>query len=228
MDWLLLQLSDSAFPTGGFAHSGGLEAAVQAKLVTDERGVWRFLGDALWGLGWSSLPFVTAAHEGDLTHPSPARGGSSAFADVDRACDAFLTSTVANRASRTQGRAFLETCARVFPHPSIAELRAEARALPCHHAPAFGATTRRLGASSEDARRVFLHLSLRGLSSAAVRLGVVGPHLAQRMTFDLHERLEEVARACATLTIDDAAWTAPLQELLGGTHDRLYSRLFQS
>lgn len=211
--WLLLQLSDSAFPTGGFAHSGGLEAAVQARLVSTERDVWRWLGDATWGIGWSALPFVSAA----FARP---------IAEVDAACDAFLTGAVANRASRTQGRAFVETCARVFPHEEIAALRAEARALPGHHAPLFGAVARGLGASADEARRVFLHLSLRGLSSAAVRLGVVGPHLAQRMCFDLHDTLERVAHECAELSAEDAAWTAPLQELFGGTHDRLYSRLF--
>ncbi|MBI2395243.1 MAG: urease accessory protein UreF [Deltaproteobacteria bacterium] len=213
--WLLLQLSDSAFPTGGFAHSGGLEAAVQAKLVSSERDVWRWLGDAVWGIGWSALPFVSAASAG-------------ALAEVDAACDAFLTSAVANRASRTQGRAFVETCARVFPHPEVAALRVEARPRPCHHAPMFGAVTRALGASADEARRVFLHLSLRGLASSAVRLGVIGPHLAQRMCFDLHDTLERVAADCAELSVDEAAWTAPLQELIGGTHERLYSRLFVS
>jgi hypothetical protein len=29
-DWLIWQLMDSAFPTGGFAHSNGFEAAFQA------------------------------------------------------------------------------------------------------------------------------------------------------------------------------------------------------
>lgn len=215
MDWLLLQLGDSAFPTGGFAHSGGLEAAVHAKVVTSERDVWRWLGDAVVGLGWSALPFVSAAY-------------GRPFEEVDRACDVFVSSAVANRASRTQGRAFLETSARVFPNAAVAALRAESRASACHHAAVFGAVADRLGASPDAARRVFLHLSLRGLSSAAVRLGVLGPHLAQRMHFDLHERLERVATECAGLSIEDAAWTAPLQELLGGTHDRLYSRLFQS
>jgi len=210
-----MQLADSAFPTGGFAHSGGLEAAVQARLVTSERDVWRWLGDALWAVGWSALPFVSAAFVEPID-------------EIDLACDAFITSAVANRASRTQGRALIETCARVFPHPEIGALRTEVRGLACHQAPIFGATARVLGASAEEARRVFLHLSLRGLGSAAVRLGVLGPHLAQRMHFDLHERLEQVAAECAGLGIDDAAWTAPLQELFGGTHDRLYSRLFQS
>jgi len=214
MSWLILQLADSAFPAGGFAHSGGLESAVQAGAVRGETQLRAWMADALWSVASSALPFVGAAHGGE-------------FAGVDRACDAFLVSTVGNRASRTQGRALLETCARSFPHEAIAALRSDARAHACHYAPIFGVCAAALGAARDEALRVFLHLQLRATASAAVRLGVIGPHLAQRIHFDLHATLEEVATRVPD-RIEDAAVTAPLHELFGATHDRLYSRLFQS
>lgn len=164
--------------------------------------VW--LRDAILGIGNGALPFVSAVFDRD-------------FADVESACDAFLTSTVAHRASRTQGRALLDTCRRIFALdvPRIG-----------HHAPAFGACARALKVSEADARRVFLHLSIRGLASAAVRLGVIGPHRAQSIHFELHDALEQITNT--RVAMEDAAWTSPLQELFGATHDRLYSRLFQS
>ena len=40
--------------------------------------------------------------------------------------------------------------------------------------------------------------------------------------------MDEVLEACGALTEDDVAQTSPLVDLFGSTHDRLYSRLFQS
>ncbi|MFL5438347.1 MAG: urease accessory protein UreF [Myxococcales bacterium] len=161
--WILLQLVDSALPTGGFVHSAGLESAFQQGEVPDLR---RFIHDALWLAGHSTLPLASAAHE----HPE-------SLARLDARADAFLASEVANRASRLQGRAFLDACARIFPS-EIAPLRDDAREarLRCHFAPVFGAVLRALDVAIGDAQQLVLLLAARGLLQAAVRLGLAGTH----------------------------------------------------
>jgi urease accessory protein len=97
-----------------------------------------------------------------------------------------------------------------------------------HHAPLFGAALRALDVSLPDAQRLFLFLSLRGVISAAVRLGLAGTHEAQALQAALAPAVDEVLAACRDLGPEQIAQTAPLLDLFAATHDRLYSRLFQS
>jgi urease accessory protein len=97
-----------------------------------------------------------------------------------------------------------------------------------HLAPVLGASLRARGLARHEVASWVLHLALRGVTSAAVRLGVAGPHEAQRVQFALAATLGEVLAACSNLTPDDAALSAPWHEIVGGAHDRLYSKLFQS
>jgi urease accessory protein len=92
----------------------------------------------------------------------------------------------------------------------------------------FGAIARALGLGRGEAQQLFLFVALRGVLSAAVRLGRIGPLEAQAAQHALAPVCARALDEARGLGIDDAAQTAPLHELWGALHDRLYSRLFQS
>lgn len=208
---LILQLADSALPAGGFAHSGGLEAAWQLGEIPDRQHLAPFLEASLRQASTASLPFVMNAHR------DPSR-----LAELDACCDAWTANHVANRASRLQGRAFWTALTHAFlpdalppPHPG-------------HFAPAFGVLLRQLELPAEETAHLFLFQHLRGLVSAAVRLGIMGPLEAQGVQFRLGETTAALAALAPSLTLDDLAQSAPMLDLFQGVQDRLYSRLFQS
>ncbi len=215
--WLVWQVADSAFPTGSFAHSWGLESAWQSGEMPDASALRQFVRDLLYQTGRGSLPFLTAVYR------APSR-----FEELDALANIFLTNIVANRASRVQGRAFLSTCARIWPTAAISELDARAASLFKHSAPVVGATLRALDVSLETSQRLFVHNVLRGVLAAAVRLGIVGSYQAQRLQFECGPVLDDVIMMCGGLEDRDVAQTAPILDLLQSAHDRLYSRLFQS
>ena len=226
-DWLLWQLTDSAFPTGGFAHSLGLEAAWQHGEVRNRAELVSFIEAGLQQLGHTALPLVMAAFD-----------ESEKFGEFDQLCDVFTTNHVANRASRAQGRAFLSAVERIFPErrapsrPDLPDVSQKAETVPrapfAHFAPVFGVCLRQLQVSRETTARMFFFNQLRSVLAAAVRLNIVGPMEAQMLQQRLSVKAEDILTRCQMLTLDDLAQTSPLLDLWQGAQDRLYSRLFQS
>ncbi len=218
---------DSAFPTGGFAHSLGLEAAWQHGEVRNRTELVSFIEAGLQQLGHAALPFVMAAF-----------GAPEKLDEFDHLCDAFTTNHVANRASRAQGRAFLAAVERIFPERNVhapstssgitASKGPEGRAPFAHFAPVFGTCLRQLDISRATTARMFFFNQLRSVLAAAVRLNIIGPMEAQALQHKLAPKAEAILKACASLTIDEIAQTSPLLDLWQGAQDRLYSRLFQS
>ncbi|HEX8323104.1 MAG TPA: urease accessory UreF family protein [Tepidisphaeraceae bacterium] len=217
--WLVWQVIDSAFPVGGFAHSGGLEAAVQLGYVTDAASLEAFLHVCLSQTAQFAAPFVAAVVQ-----------APGEFDDLNARYDTLLVNDPANRASRALGAAVLAAGETVVLDGEVAAVREAVRQRRgfAHLPLSFGLLSRSVGLNEAAAVDAFLFQQARGLLSAAVRLGVVGPMESQRMLAGLADHRDRWNALALQTTPDSAAQTAPLLDLLQSLHERLYSRLFNS
>ena len=216
-NWLAWQVVDSAFPVGVFAHSWGLEAAWHAGHVSDAAALQQFLGGAVQQTGYGALPLLVGAYRDPEQWPA-----------LDELADAFLVNTVANRASRVQGRTLAATAARIWPSAAMRAIQARTEGGRAHVAPLSGLVFRAIGLSCDTANAVTLFGTARGVLSAAVRLGIVGSYQAQQLQHEVGPYLDTILVRCRKLRPADVCQTAPILDLLQAGHDRLYSRLFQS
>jgi urease accessory protein len=214
---LVWQLVDSAFPTGAFAHSLGLESAWHHGEVATRDDLRRFTEATILQAATGALPLVNAAHR------EPGR-----LAEWDARNDAFLANAVANRASRVQGRTLAASAARIWPSPALQAIQARCHQLFAHVAPITGVVFAALGIPLETTQRLVLYGAARGALSAAVRLGIAGSYDAQRLQSECADWSAQVLLRYRDSGPDDLAQSAPVLDVLQGAHDRLYSRLFQS
>jgi urease accessory protein len=210
---LVMQMVDSAFPSGAFAHSGGMEALHQCGGLRDEGDVVLRLNELTWQVALGALPFLDGAHRG-------------AVVEADEAADVFLSNHVARRASQAQGRALMLAAEAMLETDAVRAMRA---ALPHSHvAVAWGGVLAGHGASLGETREGFVFAAVRGALSAVVRLGVVGPLRAQAVLRGLHPVMREALGHSEGRAMDDAVGVSPWVETAQAAHERLYSRLFQS
>jgi len=220
----LLHFGDSAFPTGGYAHSFGLETYCQAGLVRGREDLERFLVAQLEG---SSGPCDATAAVGVLR---------AAASSIERchAIDAMLEAMKAVRefreASRQMGRQTLRVAAALTEEPRLVAYAGdvEKSLAPGHHAVAYGLAAAALGWAPDATATAFLYSSTALLVGAALRLLPMGQLEGQRVLWGLHAVIERVARDAVARDVDDLWSFAPGIELAGIRHASLEMRLFRS
>ncbi|WP_019009551.1 urease accessory protein UreF [Deinococcus aquatilis] len=209
----LLQLSDSAFPTGAYAFSDGLETLTASGTVRSADQLADFLCGQLahgWGqqdapacaLAWAASPSELAELDALLTDLKLVRGPREASLRV--------------------GANLRRAALHLWPQ-DLADLPATR-----HHATSFGAVAAALGASQADAVTAYVSAYLLGRVTSATRLMRLGGLEAQRAARLAEHAAQTCIQAALHATADDLGGFSPLLDIAAQEQAGLETRLFQT
>ncbi len=209
----LLLLTDSRFPAGGYAHSGGLEAAVEDGLAADE--VPAFLA--------RPAPRRRVARGLSCGRRAAGRRRRGAPA-LDVEALARCPSPPLRRASSRLGSQLLRTAATVWPGDPGSAYRAAS--VPTPRPVAFGAVAAVAGLDDRETAHAYLYEDAATVTTAAVRLLPVDGATAARWLVEAAPELDRLALEAADSGLPGGF--APALELGSLAHAAREGRLFAS
>lgn len=220
----LLQITDSSFPTGGFAFSHGVEWLTQRAGVTGEAGMRALLIAYIdQAVARQALPAALA---------SMRAASLEAIERVDDALDASFAAAAEREAGRTMGERLLTGAVAVFGDGALAgDLLAAVRAsaTPGQYAVSFGAVTNDHRVSEEDALSALAFSMVLSVAQAAVRLNVIGQTGSARLVAHATPQLEAAVAAALVAPRRLALGTfTPGLDVAGILHPTLQFRMFAS
>nr|QLJ96673.1 urease accessory protein UreF [Micromonospora carbonacea] len=225
MTSMLLLLADGRFPAGAHAHSGGLEAAVAAGLVTDLASLRGFLVGRLATGGLVGAAFAVAAHR--AATDGDAR---TALARLDAELDARTAAPALRAVSRRQGRALLRAGRALWPGGPFAALPADPTGP--HQPLVLGLVGSAAGLDPAELATVAAYGSVTGPASAAVRLLGLDPYRVHGLLAALTADVDATAARAVAAAGAPPQWlpaaSAPLSDIHAEVHTTWEVRLFAS
>lgn len=196
-----------AFPTGAFAFSHGVEAAVRDGQVRDAAALQDWLAVMLThGAGRSDAIFLHAGHAG------------ADLAGLARLAAALQPAAERRAETLMQGAAFAATLRAVWGHD------VPAMALPL----VVGRAAALQGLPAGPVAAVYLQAMVVNLTQAAQRLMPLGQTAAARIVAGLGPVAAAVAAEAAGLTPDDLGSAAFAIDITAMRHEGMEPRLFRS
>ncbi len=227
----LLQLVDSFFPTGAFAHSFGLETYVQRGLVTDQPSFEELLKTSLHaGIRHTDAIALAVSYKSALNYENAPVASINSITGLDARLTALKLPRESRNGSVQVGKQFLRNARQHVTNASVDAYENRIRSKICagHHSIAFGLITAATSIELHIALLGYLHAYVVGQVSAAVRLIPLGATEGQLTIRALQPDLLEIAEYAQDAKIEDLGSFTPGLDIRSMQHEQLYSRLFIS
>ena len=226
----LMWLASPALPVGGFSYSEGLEAAVEAGLVTSEGQAADWLADQLQlGLARCELPLAAQALQAWVDDDPPRIEALNQWMRTTRETAEMRLQT------EQMGRSLVEwlrnggASAGMSGHaddPRIARLAALSPA-PCWPI-AFALAAAQTGGTPRQALLAFVFGWAENMVQAAMKTVPLGQSAAQRILARLSQAMPTAVDAALCMPDVERQAFAPMLAILSAQHETQYSRLFRS
>jgi len=228
-----LQLADSAFPSGRYTLSHGLESLVQSGAVTVRSGIGglcSLLCDQLEH-GVASTDGVAVAWAHRAVSETVRSGYDEQLAcETDRRLTSVKLSQEMREASSRTGRGVMGTALGSFAGPALTAYSRliRGRTVPGNGAVVIGLLSAELGLPLIYAVATELYGFAAGWLNAAMRLGVADHRIMQAVLNRCGPVMDGAAQKASTTDLEDMASCIPLVDIMSMRHEQAALRMFAS
>jgi urease accessory protein len=217
--WHLLRTTDSLFPTGAYAHSGGLEGMTGEGRLRSAEDAESAIRDIL-RLSFAKVDLPACG----LAHRSAQRSDLPELLRIDQALEGLKAPRELREASRSLGRRRLRVTGGVAGYAEQVELGQT----PGHQAVVTGMHLALAGVSREEALLGFGYGTAAGLVATAMKLLPLGQARAQAFLDRLGEPMAEWIRHADRRSLGDLGSFTPALDIAAMRHETASTRIFIS
>lgn len=220
----LMWLASPALPIGGFSYSEGLEAAVNAALVTTE----------VEASDWIVEQLQLTQSRGDMAaiaqaFPAWACNDTARIAQLNDWVRHTRESSELRLQTEQMGRSLVEWLKNRYAADTAAQTQVQwLAAQDASYPMAFALAAHLTGANARDALLAYAFGWAENMVQAAIKAVPLGQSAGQRILVRLAQEIPAAAEQA--LALPDAARQAfsPMLAILSARHEHQYSRLFRS
>ncbi|WP_429584033.1 urease accessory protein UreF [Paraburkholderia youngii] len=218
----LLHLASPALPIGAFSYSQGLEAAIEAQLITDAGSARTWIECGLTDvLARGELPFLAQQIERWRKHDAVE------LADANAEFLASRESAELRRETEQMGWSLRQLCVSL-EWGDAARRETLASLAPLAQPSAFAFAAYAHDASTDAALAAYAFSWVENQAAAALKAVPLGQLAGQRIIVALREPIDAAVARALAISRDGLNTFAPQLGILSARHESQYSRLFRS